>query len=199
MKQRIMKLGVLGSGKGSNFLAIARAIAEGRLAAEVVVVISDHEQAGILQHARDRGIPAIALPPSRFKTKLESELEERLVGILQAHGVEWVVLAGYMRVVKVPLLEAYPDRIVNIHPSLLPAFKGLAAWKQALAAGVQEAGCTVHLVNAEIDGGKILGQARVPVLAGDTAETLHGRIQEAEWELYPKTLNELKNHCPDAQ
>ncbi|MDE1170588.1 MAG: phosphoribosylglycinamide formyltransferase [Verrucomicrobium sp.] len=186
-----MRLGVLGSGKGSNFVAVQRAILDGRLPAEVAVVVSDRAEAGILDHARAFGLPAEALPPSRFKTKLEPELEEALVALLRRYEVEWVVLAGYMRVVKEPLLRAFPKRIVNIHPSLLPAFKGLEAWKQALAAGVPEAGCTVHEVNAEIDGGAILGQERVPVLPGDTAETLHARIQEAEHRLYPAVLAQL--------
>ncbi len=186
-----LKLGVLGSGKGSNFVAIQQAIAEGRLDAEVRVVISDRAEAGILTHAKSCGLKAVALPPSKFKTKLEPEIESQLVQILKENEVDWVVLAGYMRVVKVPLLEAYPNRVVNIHPSLLPAFKGLEAWKQALEAGVPEAGCTVHLVTAGIDEGPILGQARVPVQAGDTAETLHHRIQEAEHRLFPEVLQRI--------
>jgi phosphoribosylglycinamide formyltransferase 1 len=110
------------------------------------------------------------------------------VELLRRHEVEWVILAGYMRVVKEPLLNAFPNRIVNIHPSLLPAFKGLRAWEQALVAGVTEAGCTVHFVNRDVDAGEIIGQQRVPVLAGDTPETLHARIQVAEHELYPAAL-----------
>lgn len=192
MKKKL-KLGVLGSGKGSNFVAIQEAIIKGSLDAEIRVVISDHENAGILQRARDFGLSAVALPKSQFKSKLEPEIEQSLVQHLKAQGVEWVILAGYMRVVKKPLLEAYPDRILNIHPSLLPAFKGLEAWKQALQAGVREAGCTVHYVNEGIDEGRILGQKRVPVLPGDTAETLHHRIQEAEHQLFPEILAQLSD------
>ncbi len=159
--------------------------------AEVAVVISDHADAPILQRAREFGLPAFALPPSRFKTRLEPEIEEELAARLRSHGVDLVVLAGYMRVVKEPLLRAFPGRIVNIHPSLLPAFKGLAAWQQALDAGVAETGCTVHYVNERIDDGAILGQERVPVLPGDTAETLHQRIHAAEHRLYPAVLAKL--------
>jgi phosphoribosylglycinamide formyltransferase 1 len=186
-----LRLGILGSGKGSNFLAIQEDIAAHRLHATVQVVISDQAEAGILARARTYGLPAIALPTSRFKTKLEPEIEESLVATLREHQVDWVVLAGYMRVVKAPLLQAYPDRILNIHPSLLPKFKGLAAWRQALEAGEKEAGCTVHLVNAEIDGGRILAQARVPVLPDDTDESLHARIQVEEHRLYPEVLHRI--------
>lgn len=187
-----LKLGVLGSGKGSNFRAIADAIARGELAAEVRIVISDLETAGILQFARERGIRAEFVEPGRFKTKLEPEAEARLVTLLREAGVDWVVLAGYMRMVKAPLLDAYPRRIVNIHPSLLPAFPGLEAWKQALAAGVKETGCTVHYVDAGMDTGEIIAQRAVPVLPGDTAETLHARIQVAEHALYPEVLARLR-------
>jgi phosphoribosylglycinamide formyltransferase-1 len=185
------RLGVLGSGKGSNYVAIQEAIRRGTLHAEVAVVVSDRADAGILDHARAYGVPTAALPPSRFKTRLEPELEEELVRILQRHQVELVVLAGYMRVVKEPLLRAFPRKIINIHPSLLPDFKGLAAWEQALKAGVARTGCTVHYVNEDIDAGEILGQATVPVLADDTAELLHARIQEAEHRLYPEILGKL--------
>ena len=187
----MLKLGVLGSGKGSNFVAIQEAIVLRNLDAEIGVVVSDNPQAAILERARALGLPTSILPPSRFKTRLEPEIEELLVEILRRHRVDLVVLAGYMRVVKEPLLRAFPDRVVNIHPSLLPAFKGLEAWKQALEAGVPEAGCSVHWVNAEIDGGKILGQERVPVHPGDTAELLHARIQKAEHRLYPLVLQKI--------
>ncbi len=184
----MLKLGVLGSGKGSNFRAIADAIARGELDAEVRVVISDVASAGILELARARGLRAEFVEPGRFKTKLEPEAELRVVELLQNAGVEWVVLAGYMRMIKPPLLAAFPRRIINIHPSLLPAFPGLAAWRQALAAGVGETGCTVHYVDAGMDTGEIIAQRAVPVLPGDTAETLHARIQIAEHALYPAVL-----------
>jgi len=186
-----LRLGVLGSGKGSNYLAIQEAIAAGKLAADVVLVVSDREKAGILAHARSFGVPARALPPSRFRTKLEPALESTLVEWLKAAEAEWVVLAGYMRVLKDPMLRAFPNRIVNIHPSLLPAFRGLEAWKQALDAGVAVTGCTIHLVNSEIDAGSILGQREVPVLPGDTSASLHARIQAAEHELYPEILQKI--------
>jgi phosphoribosylglycinamide formyltransferase-1 len=193
-----LKLGVLGSGKGSNFRAIADAIARGELAAEVRIVISDVEDAGILQLARERGLRAEFVAPGRFKTKLEPQAEARVVALLREAGVEWVVLAGYMRMIKPPLLDAFPRRIVNIHPSLLPAFPGLEAWKQALAAGVAETGCTVHYVDAGMDTGEIIAQRAVPVLPGDTAETLHARIQVAEHTLYPAVLAALAAGAPPA-
>jgi phosphoribosylglycinamide formyltransferase 1 len=179
---------VLGSGKGSNFVALQEAIVAGRLAAEIVIVVSDLPNATILARAEAFGLPTATLPPSPFKTKLGPEGEVALLEILRAYQAEWVVLAGYMRVVKAPLLEAFPKRVINIHPSLLPAFKGLRAWEQALQAGVAETGCTVHFVNADIDAGEIIDQQRVEVLPGDTPETLHTRIQVAEHELYPSAL-----------
>jgi phosphoribosylglycinamide formyltransferase-1 len=187
----MVKLGVLGSGKGSNFVAIQEAILRGDLPAEIVLVASDQPEAGILGKAQSWHLPTHLVPPSRFKTKLEPEREQGLVAELRSHGVEWVILAGYMRVVKAPLLQAYPDRIINIHPSLLPKYPGLEAWRQALDAGESNAGCTVHYVNEVIDGGAILGQAEVPILPGDTATTLHARIQEAEWKLYPEVLKKI--------
>ncbi len=187
----MLKLGVLGSGKGSNFRAIAEAIAHRELAAEVRVVISDVASAGILELARARGLRAEFVEPGRFKTKLEPEAELRVVELLQSAGVEWVVLAGYMRMIKPPLLAAFPRRIINIHPSLLPAFPGLESWRQALAAGVRETGCTVHYVDAGMDSGEVIAQRAVPVLDGDTPETLHARIQVAEHALYPEVLREL--------
>ena len=190
----MLKLGVLGSGKGSNFRAIADAIARGELDAEVRVVISDVASAGILELARARGLRAEFVEPGRFKTKLEPEAERRVVELLQSAGVEWVVLAGYMRMIKPPLLAAFPRRIINIHPSLLPAFPGLEAWRQALAAGVPETGCTVHYVDAGMDTGEIIAQRAVPVLPGDTAETLHARIQVAEHALYPAVLAALPGY-----
>ena len=186
-----LKLGVLGSGKGSNFKAIAEAIDAGRLNAEVRIVLSDAEDAGILEYARARGIRAEFLAPGRFRTKLEPEAEARLVALLQEAEVELVVLAGYMRMIKAPMLEAFPNRIINIHPSLLPRFPGLAAWRQALEAGAPVTGCTVHYVDGGMDTGPILAQSEVPVLPGDTAETLHARIQVAEHALYPAVLARL--------
>lgn len=186
-------LGVLGSGKGSNFAAIAQAIADGWLNAHVGVVVSDVPDAGILQLAKQHGTPATHLPPGHFKTKLEPERERELVQTLQAAGVELVVLAGYMRLLKEPMVTAFPRRIINIHPSLLPKFPGLEAWKQALDAGETEAGCTVHYVDLGMDTGPIIAQESVPVLPNDTAQTLHARIQEAEHRLYPQVVADFAN------
>lgn len=186
-----LRIGVLGSGKGSNFRAIVEAMDSEELLVDVRLVLSDVSDAGILQLAREKGFPARALPPSRFKTRLDEDTEGLLVAWLQEAGVELVVLAGYMRMVKKPLLEAFPRRIVNIHPSLLPQFPGLAAWKQALDAKVSVTGCTVHWVDAGMDTGPIIAQREVPVLEGDTPESLHARIQGAEHELYPEVLARL--------
>jgi phosphoribosylglycinamide formyltransferase-1 len=186
-----LRLGILGSGKGSNFVAIADAIARGELAAEVRVVISDVADAGILTLARERGLRAEFVAPGRFKTRLEPDSEQRIVALLHDAKVDLVVLAGWMRMIKEPLLEAFPRRIVNIHPSLLPAFPGLEAWKQAVAAGAGESGCTVHYVDAGMDSGEIIAQCRVPILPGDTPEVLHARIQEQEHRLYPAVLARL--------
>jgi phosphoribosylglycinamide formyltransferase 1 len=190
-KMRSLPLGILGSGKGSNFRAIADAIDAGTLHAEVRVVVSDVADSGILTLARERGVRAEYLPQGRFKTKLEPEAEERLVALLKEAGAEWVALAGYMRMVKPPLLGAFPRRIINIHPSLLPRFPGREAWKQAIEAGVSETGCTVHYVDLGMDTGEIIAQSTVPVLAGDSPEMLHARIQQAEHALYPAVLREI--------
>ncbi|CAB4243048.1 Phosphoribosylglycinamide formyltransferase [Methylacidimicrobium sp. AP8] len=184
-------LGILGSGRGSNFAAIRDAIASGRLSASIAVVISDREDARILELARQANIPTVVLRRGKFRTRLEPDIEEELAECLRRFRVDLVILAGFLRVLKGPLLAAYAGRILNIHPSLLPAFKGKDAWKQALAAGVAEAGCTVHWVEAEVDSGPILGQARVPVLPGDTPESLHARIQEAEHRLYPEVIQQV--------
>jgi phosphoribosylglycinamide formyltransferase-1 len=190
MKKRL-KLGVLGSGKGSNFRAVVERINDGRLDAEVRIVVSDVPDAGILSSARDYQIPALYVHPGKFRTKLEEEVEQDIVRLLQEANVELVVLAGFMRVVKRPLLEAFPRAIINIHPSLLPDFPGLEAWKQALAAGVSFTGCTVHYVEAGVDTGQIIDQRKVPILPGDTPELLHARIQEAEHELLPTVIQNL--------
>lgn len=179
---------MLGSGKGSNFVAIAEACAGGTVPAEVALVLSDVEEAGILARARGRGIPARFLPPGKFRTKLDEEAERGYIEALRAAEVDLVVLAGFMRVLKDAFLREFAGRIVNIHPSLLPSFPGLAAWEQALVHGVRVTGCTVHFVDAGVDSGPIIGQQTVPVLDDDTAETLHQRIHAAEHELYPKCV-----------
>lgn len=183
-----LKLGVLGSGTGSNFRALAQAIENGKLNAEIRIVISDVETAGILDLARLGGQRAEFVAPGKFRTRLDVEAERRVVALLQEAQVELVVLAGFMRLIKEPLLAAFPHRIINIHPSLLPEFPGLAAWKQALAASARVTGCTVHYVDAGMDSGEIIAQREVPVLPGDTPEILHARIQLAEHELLPAVL-----------
>jgi len=186
-----LPIGILGSGKGSNCRAILERIRSGDLAAEARLVVSDVLDAPILDLAREFGIANAYLPPGRFRTRLEPEVEEQLVQMLRAAGVELVVLAGFMRVLHEPMLKAFARRIINIHPSLLPKFQGLEAWKQALVAGETVTGCTVHYVDEEIDHGQILGQKKVKILPNDTAETLHARIQVVEHELYSAVIGQL--------
>lgn len=188
---RRLAIGILGSGKGSNCRAILEQIREEKLAADARVVVSDVFDAGILDIAREFGVPNAYLPPGKFRTRFEPAVEMELVKMLEAAGVELVVLAGFMRVLKEPMLEAFPRRIINVHPSLLPKFPGMEAWKQALAAGDKSTGCTVHYVDAGIDSGEIIAQRKVPVLPNDTAESLHARIQIAERELYPEVIGKF--------
>ena len=188
---RKLKLGVLGSGRGSNFVALAAAVAEGEVAGEFVVVGSDQADAKILEEAKKRGIPTVVCPKGKYRTKLEEEIEEGLAEQMVKAGVELLILAGYMRVVKEPLLKKFEGRMINLHPSLLPAFPGLRAWEQALDAGVQETGCTVHWVNEVVDGGSVIRQMRVPVQKGDTAELLHARIQKAEHRILSEVVRDL--------
>src|SRR5206468_3467412 len=182
---RLVRLGILGSGKGTNCRAILKNITSGALTAEVRVVISDVFDAPILDIAREFSIPNAYLPPGRFRTRLEPQAEAELVRMLRDADVELVVLAGFMRVLKAPMLDAFPRRIINIHPSLLPKFPGIEAWKQALAADGKTTGCTVHYVESGIDTGEIIAQREVPISPGDTPATLHERIQLAEYALYP--------------
>ncbi len=185
------RIGVLGSGKGSNFVAIADACAAGKIPAAIALVLSDIENAGILSHARDRKIPAQFIAPGKFRTKLDEDAENAYIQALREANVDLIVLAGFMRVLKGDFLRAFEGRIINIHPSLLPSFPGLEAWKQALDAGVKVTGCTVHFVDAGVDSGPIIGQQTVPVLDDDTTDTLHQRIHAAEHELYPKCVAAL--------
>ena len=186
--RRPIRLGVLGSGKGSNFRAIMEQINDGRLKAEVRIVIADVEDAGILSLARDFQIPGLYVRPGRFRTKLEPEVEEDVVRLLREASVELVIFAGFMRIAKRALLDAFPRRIINIHPSLLPKFPGLEAWKQALVAGETVTGCTVHYVEDGVDTGEILAQQTVLIMPDDTPERLHARIQQAEHELLPAVV-----------
>jgi len=184
-------LGILGSGKGSNCRAILESIRAGTLPARACVVISDVLDAPILEIAREFSVPNAYLPPGNFRTRLEPNVEAELARMLQNADVDLVVLAGFMRVLKSPMLGAFPRRIINIHPSLLPKFPGLEAWKQALAAGESVTGCTVHYVDEKIDHGDIIAQREVPILPNDSSETLHARIQIAEHELYPAVVAQL--------
>lgn len=168
--------------------AILDAIRDGRLDARIALVLSDDPDAYILQRAKSNGIPAGVIDCSPHRVKFPSEAQEETARRLKQAGVGLVCLAGFMRLVKKPLLDAFPSRILNIHPSLLPAFPGLGAWRQAIDAGVGETGVTVHVVDSGMDTGPILGQARVPVLPGDTPETLHARIQVEERRLYPEMI-----------
>lgn len=168
--------------------AILDAIDAGTLDARISIVLSDNPDAFILERARKRGIETGLIDCRGFKTKFPDEAQQETAARLKAAGVELVCLAGFLRLVKRPLLDAFPDRILNIHPALLPAFPGLESWKQALDAGVSETGCTVHYVDEGMDTGPVILQEKVPVLPGDTAETLHARIQVAEHRLYPAAV-----------
>jgi len=186
--QEIPRIGVLGSGRGTNFKAILDAIEADELTCEPRIVISDVATAPILELGRAAGIRAEFVEPGPKKSRLSPEAERRVIELLEGASVDWVVLAGFMRLVGKRLLEAYEGRMVNIHPSLLPKFRGLEAWRQALEAGEEVTGCTVHYVDAGMDTGSIIAQAEVPVEEGDTPETLHARIQQAEHRLLPDAL-----------
>lgn len=184
----MLKIGVLGSGKGSNFQSIYEAIGKGEIDGEVKCVVSDVEDAYILERASNLGIPAKHVDCGPSKSKAEGESAEEILAFLEENRVEFVVLAGFMRMVKDPLLESFSGRMVNIHPSLLPAFPGLASWRQALEYGVKVTGCTVHFVDAGMDTGPIIIQRTVEVRDDDTAESLHARIQAEEHVAYPRAL-----------
>jgi phosphoribosylglycinamide formyltransferase-1 len=179
-------LGVLISGRGSNLQAIIRAIADGRLDARIAVVISNRAGAAGLQHARDAGIETVCVGHRDFATR--EDYDRRLVQELRARDVGLVCLAGFMRLLSPVFIEAFPNAILNIHPSLLPAFPGLEAQHQAWEHGVKVTGATVHLVNCDLDAGPIVLQVTVPVLDGDTPETLAARILVEEHKLYAEAI-----------
>jgi phosphoribosylglycinamide formyltransferase-1 len=182
------RLGILLSGRGSNFLAIADSIAAGRLRAEIAVVLSNRPEAPGIDLARERGLTTVVLPSKG----LDREVYDRtLVAELRGHGADLVCLAGYMRILSGYFIREFPMRILNIHPSLLPAFPGLDAQHQALAHGVKFTGCTVHFVDEGVDSGPIIRQAVVPVLDGDTVETLSSRILEQEHRIYPEAIAQV--------
>jgi phosphoribosylglycinamide formyltransferase-1 len=167
--------------------------------AQIVSTISDVQSSGILEHAQQRSIPAQFIEPGNFRTKLDETAEHHLLDVLREARADLIALAGFMRVLKGEILRAYEGKIINIHPSLLPCFPGLQAWKQAFDAGVKITGCTVHFVDAGIDSGPIIGQQAVSVLDSDTAESLHARIQAAEHELYPKCVAAIARNQIRAQ
>jgi phosphoribosylglycinamide formyltransferase-1 len=183
---RPLRLGVLVSGSGSNLQAILDACAERRIPAEVAVVICNVAEARALQRARDARVPAVVLPHQEHKTR--EDYDARVVAELRARGAEVICLAGFMRIVTSVLLSAFPHRVLNIHPSLLPAFPGMHGVRQALRAGVRVSGCTVHFVDEGTDSGPIVIQAAVPVLDGDTEESLAARILAQEHRIYPRAI-----------
>jgi phosphoribosylglycinamide formyltransferase-1 len=192
-----MRIVLLGSGRGSNAEAVLLAQASGRLGrAKVVAIFSDVPDSGILKLGPRFGVPARFVDPAPFRTKLEGEGETRYIEAVSDQKPDLVVLAGFMRVLKPAFLGAFEGRIINLHPSLLPAFPGLDAIGQALRAGVKVTGCTVHHVTAQVDAGPILGQSSVPIEAGDTPETLAARVHAAEHELLPSVIARLSLGAP---
>jgi len=185
------RIGVLGSGNGSNLIAITEAIERGELSAEIALVLSDVKEAEILQHAKRRGLMACYIAPGKYRTKLDEETEKSYSCALQQADVDLVVLAGFMRVLKDELLKSFPGKVINIHPSLLPSFPGVGAWKQALDHGVKFTGATVHFVDQGIDSGAIIAQEPVPLLDGDTPESLLDRIQQTEHRIYPTAIADI--------
>jgi phosphoribosylglycinamide formyltransferase-1 len=183
-----LKVGVLASGRGSNLQAIIDASLAGEIDVEVAVVVSDVADAVALERARAAGIPAVHVPPGKFRTKLEPEIEQRYIETLESHEVDVIALAGFMRILHDDFLTYFAGRIVNIHPSLLPSFPGLDAQRQAWEYGVRWSGATVHFVDAGVDTGPIILQAAVPVRDGDTRDDLAARILEEEHRLYPMAL-----------
>lgn len=181
-----LKLGVMASGSGTNFEAIAQEIAAGKLNAKIQVLIYNNPRSKAKERAERWQVPAVLLNHRDYQQR--EALDREIVQVLQDYDVEWVIMAGWMRIVTPVLLQAFPNRVINIHPSLLPSFRGVRAVEQALAAGVKVTGCTVHIVTPDVDSGPILIQAVVPILLGDTAETLHARIQIQEHKIFPQAI-----------
>lgn len=185
------RLGILGSGSGSNMQALLDAIESGELEAEIVLVLSDNPDAFILKRAEKAGIPHAVIDCHGFRSRFPIEAQTLVAQQLREAGVDLVCLAGFMRLVGQPLLNAFPRRILNIHPSLLPRYPGLHAWEQAIADGAEKSGCTVHYVDAGMDTGDLILQATVPVLSNDSPGTLHARIQVEEHRLYPEAVRKV--------
>ncbi|MBD2443348.1 phosphoribosylglycinamide formyltransferase [Dolichospermum sp. FACHB-1091] len=189
-----LKLGIMASGNGTNFEVISQAVADGKINAKIQVLIYNNPDAKAAIRAEKWGVDAILLNHRDYKSR--QKFDSKVVQILQRYDVEFVIMAGWMRLVTQVLIDAFPQRMINIHPSLLPSFKGVRAVEQALAAGVKITGCTVHLVSLEVDSGNILMQAAVPVLQEDTPETLHARIQAQEHRILPMAIALLNSTFP---
>jgi phosphoribosylglycinamide formyltransferase 1 len=193
-KSKPMRVVILGSGRGSNAEAILMAQQSGNLGtAEVVHIFSDRADAKILELGNRFGVPSTYVDPSPYKTKLEGPAEERMIDSLNRTNADLVVLAGFMRVLKLGLLTAFSGKIINLHPSLLPSFPGLDAISQAWRRGVKITGCTVHCVTGDVDGGPILDQTAVRVESADTVETLAAKVHAAEHELLPRVIAQLSH------
>lgn len=183
---------ILGSGRGSNAEAILQTQEDGNLGlARVAGIFCDKPQAGILKLGSRFDLPAFYLDPGKYKTKLSQAAERHWIEMIDQLSPDLIVLAGFMRVIKEPFLKAFTDRIINLHPSLLPKYPGLNGIGQAFESGDEETGCTVHWVNAQVDGGEIIEQARVPIYEDDTLETLEVRVHEAEHRLLPKVISQI--------
>ncbi|MGK7939404.1 MAG: phosphoribosylglycinamide formyltransferase [Crocosphaera sp.] len=181
-----LKLGVLASGSGTNFEVIAHAIKRGELNAQIPLLIYNNPQAPVKEKAESLNIEVKLLNHRQFKRR--EDLDQAIVNHFKSYDIDWVIMAGWMRIVTPVLLDAFPNHVINIHPSLLPSFKGIQAVEKALKAGVKITGCTVHLASLEVDSGPILLQAAVPILPTDTPETLHARIQQQEHKIFPQAI-----------
>jgi phosphoribosylglycinamide formyltransferase-1 len=186
----MLTLGILGSGSGSNMQAILDAITAGTLQAKIAIVLSDNPDAFILKRAANHGIPNAVIDCAGHKSKFPDFVQAQTAETLKRAGVDLVCLAGFMRLVKAPLLDAFPSKILNIHPSLLPAFPGVAAWSQAVAAKAKETGVTVHLVDSGMDTGPVILQEKLDILPDETADALHKRLQVIEHRIYPMAITQ---------
>ena len=182
----LLQLGIMASGSGTNMAAVAKAIADDKLNAEIKVVIYNNPEAKVKERAEEYHIPTVLINHRQYQSR--ENLDHEIVAVLKAYGVDWVIMAGWMRITTQVLLNSYRHRVINIHPSLLPSFKGIRAIEQALQAKVKITGCTAHLVSLEVDSGEIIMQAAVPVFADDTVDSLHARIQAQEHQILPQAI-----------
>ncbi|WP_404330810.1 phosphoribosylglycinamide formyltransferase [Mesobacillus maritimus] len=185
------KIAVFASGNGSNFQVLLDAVTKGDFQAEVSLLVCDRPGAFVIERAENAAVPLFVFNPKEFKDK--AEYESQILSRLKQKNVEWIILAGYMRLIGTTLLQAYEGKIVNIHPSLLPAFPGKDAVGQALEAGVKETGVTVHYVDAGMDTGEVIAQEAVEIIPGETRESLQAKIQKVEHRLYPAVVKTLLN------